>query len=200
MRSVRLASRLATICQVAGADERRIAQALADPIADAAQRQLWEGARSGSQERAVSSCRADDDDLRFRLRELAQQRRRCGYRRLHIRLRRDGITRAPLPVLALPNQRWNLDPSTSSGAFVHDQLATGRRFRVLDIVDDVTRECPAAVVDTCIPDRRVVRELADLIASRGALVGRCRHRIALHRGQQADTERFRRELQRSHAQ
>ena len=134
------------------------------------------------------SCRADDGDLRSRLRELAQQRRRFGYRRLHILLRRDGITinrkktqrlyreegltvrrrkgrkravgaRAPAPVLALPNQRWSLD-------FVHDQLATGRRFRVLNIVDDVTRECLRAVVDTSISGRRVVRELTDLIAER----------------------------------
>ncbi|WP_156361584.1 IS3 family transposase [Sphingomonas sp. Leaf67] len=136
------------------------------------------------------SCRADDGDLRSRLCELAQQRRRFGYRRLHILLRRDGITinrkktqrlyreegltvrrrkgrkravgaRAPAPVLALPNQRWSLD-------FVHDQLATGRRFRVLNVVDDVTRECLAAVVDTSISGRRVVRELGDLIARRGA--------------------------------
>jgi putative transposase len=135
------------------------------------------------------SCRADDGDLRSRLRELAQQRRRFGYRRLHILLRRDGITinrkktqrlyreegltvrrrrgrrravgaRAPAPVLALPNQRWSLD-------FVHDQLATGRRFRVLNIVDDITRECLRAVVDTSISGRRVVRELADLVAERG---------------------------------
>ncbi|WP_184099743.1 IS3 family transposase [Sphingopyxis panaciterrulae] len=136
------------------------------------------------------SCRADDGDLRSRLRELAQQRRRFGYRRLHILLRRDGITinrkktqrlyreegltvrrrkgrrravgaRAPAPVLALPNQRWSLD-------FVHDQFVTGRRFRVLNIVDDVTRECLAAVIDTSISGRRVVRELGDLIARRGA--------------------------------
>ncbi|MFE8586017.1 IS3 family transposase, partial [Sphingomonas sp. NCPPB 2930] len=135
------------------------------------------------------SCRADDGDLRSRLCELAQQRRRFGYRRLHILLRRDGITinrkktqrlyreegltvrrrkgrrravgaRAPSPVLALPNQRWSLD-------FVHDQLVTGRRFRVLNIVDDVTRKCLRAVVDTSISGRRVVRELADLIAERG---------------------------------
>ncbi|MGI4733370.1 MAG: IS3 family transposase [Janthinobacterium lividum] len=135
------------------------------------------------------SCRADDGDLRSRLCELAQQRRRFGYRRLHILLRRDGVTinrkktqrlyreegltvrrrkgrkravgaRAPAPVLALPNQRWSLD-------FVHDQLVTGRRFRVLNIVDDVTRECIRAVVDTSISGRRVVRELADLITERG---------------------------------
>ena len=52
-------------------------------------------------------------------------------------------TRAPAPVLALPNQRWSLD-------FVHDQMVSGRRFRVLNVVDDVTRECLAAVPDTSI--------------------------------------------------
>ncbi|WP_156356984.1 IS3 family transposase [Sphingomonas sp. Leaf38] len=136
------------------------------------------------------SRRADDGDLRSRLRELAQQRRRFGYRRLHILLRREGITinrkktqrlyreegltvrrrkgrkrtvgaRAPAPVLALPNQRWSLD-------FVHDQMATGRRFHILNIVDDVTRECLRAVLDTSISGKRVVRELGDLIAERGS--------------------------------
>lgn len=69
-------------------------------------------------------------------------------------------TRAPAPVLALPNQRWSLD-------FVHDQMASGRRFRVLNVVDDVTRECLAAVPDTSISGRRVVRELTALIEQRG---------------------------------
>ena len=127
--------------------------------------------------------------LRERLRELANQRRRFGYRRLHILLRREGVlinrkktqrlyreeglavrrrrsrrravgTRAPAPVLALPNQRWSLD-------FVHDQMVSGRRFRVLNIVDDVTRECLAAIPETSICGRRVVRELALLIERRG---------------------------------
>ena len=135
------------------------------------------------------STRDDDADLREKLRELANQRRRFGYRRLHILLRREGIminrkktqrlyreeglavrrrrsrrravgTRAPAPVLALPNQRWSLD-------FVHDEMASGRRFRVLNVVDDVTRECLAAVPDTSISGRRVVRELTELIAQRG---------------------------------
>ncbi len=135
------------------------------------------------------SQREDDAELRSKLRELAQQRRRFGYRRLHILLRREGVVinrkktqrlyreeklavrcrrnrrraigaRAPAPVLALPNQRWSLD-------FVHDQMASGRRFRVLNIVDDVTRECLRAVPDTSISGRRVVRELTDLIAERG---------------------------------
>ena len=135
------------------------------------------------------SRRSDDGVLREKLRALAQERRRFGYRRLHILLRREGIAinrkktqrlyreegltvrrrkgrkravgaRAPAPVPALPNQRWSLD-------FVHDQMATGRRFRVLNIVDDVTRECLVAVPDTSISGRRVVRELVDLIAMRG---------------------------------
>ena len=69
-------------------------------------------------------------------------------------------TKAPAPVLALPNQRWSLD-------FVHDQMTSGRRFRVLNVVDDVTRECLAAVPDTSISGRRVMRELTELIAQRG---------------------------------
>lgn len=135
------------------------------------------------------SRRGDDTELRRRLRELANQRRRFGYRRLHILLRREGVminrkktqrlyveeglavrrrrsrrravgTRAPAPVIALPNQRWSLD-------FVHDQMVSGRRFRVLNVVDDVTRECLAAVADTSISGQRVVRELGALIARRG---------------------------------
>ena len=133
--------------------------------------------------------RDDDAGLREKLRDLAHQRRRFGYRRLHILLRQGGITinrkktqrlyreegltvrrrkgrkravgcRAPAPVPALPNQRWSLD-------FVHDQMANGRRFRVLNVVDDVTRECLAAVPDTSISGKRVVRELTELIARRG---------------------------------
>ena len=68
--------------------------------------------------------------------------------------------RAPAVVLALSNRRWSPD-------FVHDQMATGRRFRILNIVDDVTRECLRAVLDTSISDKRVVRESGDLVAERG---------------------------------
>jgi putative transposase len=135
------------------------------------------------------SCRPGDEGLCAKLRDLAHQRRRFGFRRLHILLRRDGITinrkktqrlyreegltvrrrrgrkravgsRAAALVPALPNQRWSLD-------FVHDQMATGRRFRVLNVVDDVTRECLAAVPDTSNSGKRVVRELTKLIALRG---------------------------------
>ena len=135
------------------------------------------------------SVRDDDTALREKLRGLASQRRRFGYRCLHNLLRREGVminrkktqrlyreeglgvkrrrsrkravgARATAPVLALPNQRWSLD-------FVHDQVVSDRRFRVLKVVDDVTRECLAAVPDTSISWHRVVRELTQPIAQRG---------------------------------
>jgi len=133
--------------------------------------------------------RAPDTVLRGRLRELANERRRFGYRRLFVLLRREGEasginriyrlyreegltvrkrkarrkavgTRAPILVEARPNARWSLD-------FVHDQFANGQRFRVLNVVDDVTRECLAAIPDTSISGRRVARELTALIERRG---------------------------------
>ena len=139
------------------------------------------------------SRRPPETELRARLRELANQRRRFGYRRLFILLRREGEpsgvnriyrlyreegltvrkrrarrravgTRAPIlpnPSLgARVNARWSLD-------FVHDQFALGQRFRILNIVDDVTRECLAAIPDTSISGRRVARELTMLIKTRG---------------------------------
>lgn len=62
--------------------------------------------------------------------------------------------------VAAPNARWSVD-------FVHDQRADGRRLRILNVVDDVTKECIAAVVDTSISGRRVARELAALVARGG---------------------------------
>ena len=135
------------------------------------------------------SCRPDDAVLRGRLRELARERRRFGYRRLFVLLRREGETaglnriyrlyreeglsvrkrqarrravgtRAPILVEAKANARWSLD-------FVHDQFANGRRFRILNVVDDVTRECLAAIPDTSISGKRVARELTTLIERRG---------------------------------
>ena len=135
------------------------------------------------------SCRPPEVELRAKLRDLANERRRFGYRRLFILLRRDGEpsgvnriyrlyreeglsvrkrkarrravgSRAPILVEAKANARWSLD-------FVHDQLACGRRFRMLNVVDDVTRECLAAIPDTSISGRRVARELTALIERRG---------------------------------
>jgi putative transposase len=135
------------------------------------------------------SRRPDDAELRERLRELARERRRFGYRRLHVLLRREGVevnrkrvqriyveeklhvrrrggrkralgSRAPMAVPNVPNARWSMD-------FVHDQMTDGRRFRILTVVDDCTRECLALIPDTSISGVRVVRELDAIIARRG---------------------------------
>jgi transposase InsO family protein len=135
------------------------------------------------------SRRPPDVELRTRLRDLANQRRRFGYRRLFILLREQGEpsginriyrlyreegltvrkrkarrraigTRTPILVEAKVNARWSLD-------FVHDQFTHGRRFRILNIVDDVTRECLAAIPDTSIAGKRVARELTAIISVRG---------------------------------
>ena len=135
------------------------------------------------------SSRPDNRAVRERLRELASIRRRFGYRRLHILLTREGIvmnhkklrrlyreerlqvrrrggrkralgTRAPMTLPQGPNQRWSLD-------FLSDAFSDGRRFRILAIIDDFTRECLALVPDTSLPGLRVARELDTIIASRG---------------------------------
>ena len=132
---------------------------------------------------------SDDAEVRRRLRAPASERRRFGYRRLHLLLKREGIvanhkklfrlyreerltvrrgggrkralgTRAPMTLPQGPNQRWSLD-------FVADQLVDGRRFRVLVVVDDFTRECLALVVDSSLSGIRVARELDTLIGARG---------------------------------
>ena len=69
-------------------------------------------------------------------------------------------SRAPLAGAAHPNARWSID-------FIHDQMACGRRFRILNILDDVTKECLAAVADISISGKRVARELTAVIAQRG---------------------------------
>lgn len=133
--------------------------------------------------------RPDDARLRERLRALARERRRFGYRRLLVFLRREGFvvnhkrlfrlyreeklmvrkrggrkralgTRSPMPIAALPNDRWSLD-------FISDQLVSGRRFRILAIYDDCSRECLLTVADVSLSGRRVERELDLLIAWRG---------------------------------
>ena len=69
-------------------------------------------------------------------------------------------TRAPMMVPMAPNDRWSLD-------FVSDQLTDGRRFRILTVVDDCTRECLALVADTSLSGTRVARELDRLMIERG---------------------------------
>ncbi len=84
--------------------------------------------------------------------------------RLHV-CRRGGRkramgTRAPMVLPIMPNQRWSLD-------FVLDQLTDGRRFRIMTVVDDCTRECFALIADTSLSRARVARELATLFEARG---------------------------------
>lgn len=124
-----------------------------------------------------------------RLAALAAEKRRYGYRRLHVLLRREGHTvnrkrtyrlyrdaglavrrrkrkrigpveRRPLPKPTSPNVSWSMD-------FVSDGLANGRRLRCLTIVDDCTRECLAIEVDTSLPGIRVVATLDRLAELRG---------------------------------
>src|SRR5262249_4853000 len=68
--------------------------------------------------------------------------------------------RAPMTVPMAPNERWSLD-------FVMDTLVSGRRFRILTLVDDFTRECLGLVAHTSLTALRVVRELGHIIESRG---------------------------------
>lgn len=156
---------------------------------DLSERRACEALGFGRSSMRYRSGRGNDTELRERLRGLASERRRFGWRRLMILLGREGIapnhkklrriyteerlqvrrrggrkralgTRAPMTIPQGPNQRWSLD-------FVTDALADGRRFRVLAVVDDFTRECLALVADTSLSGRRVVRELDALTATRG---------------------------------
>jgi putative transposase len=136
-----------------------------------------------------ASRRPEDSGLRERIKAIAHERRRFGYRRVHALLKREGHvinhkklfrlyreeklavrrrggrkraigTRAPMLIPLMPNERWSLD-------FVSDQFTDGRRFRILAIVDDCTRECLALVADTSLSGHRVARELDQLMSERG---------------------------------
>ena len=136
------------------------------------------------------SQKADDGVLRERLLQLAGERRRFGYRRLQVLLRREGVAvnhkrvyrlyreeglvvrrrgrkrvarEARLPAVAPqgPNQRWSLD-------FVSDSLAWGRKIRLLCIIDAFTREALAIEVDTSLPGARVAQVLDRLVRERRA--------------------------------
>ena len=136
-----------------------------------------------------SFTRPLDTALRERLKTLAAERRRFGYRRLAIFLRREGFncnikkvyriykeeqlmvkrrkgrkravgTRQPLPKPDSINQVWSLD-------FMSDAFTDGRRFRVLAVIDQCSRECLAITADTSLSGLRVVRELDMLVIMHG---------------------------------
>jgi putative transposase len=133
---------------------------------------------------------AEPAEMRARLCVLAAERRRFGYRRLYLLLRREqfevnhkrvyrlyreeglsvrrrkrkrmcGVQRASLAAATRCNQRWSMD-------FMADSLITGRKVRVLNVVDDFTRECLAAEVDTSLPGLRVAQVLDQIDCERGA--------------------------------
>ena len=135
------------------------------------------------------SCRIEPEGLRERMLELAAERPRFGYRRLHILLVREGwainhkriqrmyreerlavrrkkrkrvaqTARQPKVMLEGLDERWSMD-------FMADSLATGRGFRTFNIVDDFTRECLAIEVDTSLSGQRVTRVLDRVIEQRG---------------------------------
>jgi putative transposase len=140
--------------------------------------------------RRVRKLRTNDDEIKERLRTLAHERRRFGYRRLCVLLRRDGIHAnhkrvyrlyaeeklqvrkrvkrrvtlgrgEPAPAVSKINERWSLD-------FVHDTLQNNRRIRTLNVVDDFTREALAIEVDTSINGQRVANVLDQIADQRGA--------------------------------
>jgi putative transposase len=140
-----------------------------------------------SSQRYVS--RRNDEELRARLVEAAREKPKWGYRRLQLKLeekgmhvnhkrvyrvyreagllirrkRRKRLLRAGIvrPTVTGANQEWALD-------FVHDAAESGRKFRVLSVIDVYTRECLALEVDTSFASRRVTRELEKIVAERGA--------------------------------
>ena len=162
-------------------DAKRDAVAHACLVHGVSQRRACEALEVDRSSVRYRSMRPDDRELREAIKAVASQRRRFGYRRIHVMLQRQGIemnikklsrlygeerlqvrkrggrkralgTRRPMIVPDQPNQRWSLD-------FVSDALTDGRRFRVLAVVDDHTRECLALVADTSLSGRRVVRDV-----------------------------------------
>jgi putative transposase len=135
------------------------------------------------------SVAADQTPLRLRLRDLAATRVRYGYRRLHVLLRREGwqinhkrvyrryreeglairvkrrqkltsASRVPPPPATRPRERWSLD-------FLSDSLVDGRRFRILTIVENVSRVSPAIEAGASLTGERVVRLLEEVRATVG---------------------------------
>jgi putative transposase len=142
-----------------------------------------------STQRYRSSRPGKDAALRARLKDLAGKRMRFGYRRLTAMLVREGAEvnhkrvyrlyreeglamrirqrrrirwngTAAKPAAAKPNQRWSID-------FVSDCVSSGKVIRMLTMVDDCTRECPAIEVDTSLGGWRVRRVLDRVAAERG---------------------------------
>lgn len=135
------------------------------------------------------SKKTDESWLVDKIKTIAYEKKRFGYRRIHMMLKREKIVvnhkkvfriyracglkvlkrggrKKTLGVRGLafratrPNQTWSLD-------FMHDALADGRKIRLLNIIDEYTRECLQITVDTSLNSRKVGNELEKLIDLRG---------------------------------
>ena len=164
------------------------------------------------------SKKRSDEPLRQRLKALGEQYPRYGYLMLHALLKAEGLVinrkktyriykelgmqvrtkkrkklirpRVPLALPSRPGERWSID-------FIHDQLANGRRIRILNIVDDYSRRCVGQLVDTSISGLRMTRffdELSSMhllpktivmdngpeMTSKAMFLWAQRHRVKLH--------------------
>ena len=135
------------------------------------------------------SKRESEENLKQEIKKIAYEKRRFGYRRIHMMLKRNGLivnhkrvyriykneglkvqkrsvrkramgTRRLELQPTRPNQKWALD-------FVHDVFSNGRRFRLLTVIDTFTRECLKIELDTSLNGRRVVNVLEELIGEKG---------------------------------
>ena len=211
------------LCEVHGLSQRRACRVLQ---VDRSMVRYW-------------SVRVDDTELRDAIKRVSRERRRFGYRRIHVMIEREGHmvnhkklrriyteeklqvrrrggrkralgTRKPMVLPDGSNQRWSLD-------FVSDAFTDGRRFRILTVVDDFTRENLALIADTSL----------SASASRGSWIGllqngacrvrlfqttapslpawpfcggpEYRDRLALYRSRKANPKRIYRKLQRKAA-
>lgn len=125
-----------------------------------------------------ASTKAPDDELKSKMRDIAQKYRRYGYRRICVLIRRGGLkvnhkkiyriyreeglkvqkrkknkmvafVRMASPLPQGPNERWSID-------FVSDNFISGRRLKILTVVDNFTKECPLIHVDTNITGLKLV--------------------------------------------
>lgn len=152
------------------------------------QRQACRLAKLSRKAASYRSAARTDQALVARLKALGEQYPRYGYLMLHAMLKSEGLVinrkrtyrlyselgmqvrtkrrkklvrpRIPMIVPTQANERWSLD-------FVHDQLADGRRIRILNVVDDYSRTCVGQIVDTSISGQRLAGYLDQLLETRG---------------------------------
>ncbi len=170
-------------------DEKRRAVAHLVDCYEVSERRACETAGADRSMVRYQSKRSDDAELREAVKRVSAERKRFGYRRIHVMVEREGFsvnhkklrriyreeglqvrkrggrkralgTRRPMIVPEAVNQRWSLD-------FVSDAFTDGRRLRIFAVVDDYSRECLGLFADTSISGIRIARELDAVIVQRG---------------------------------